>query len=232
MKPRASTRDMLDAIEHADVEGDQEWTLDDFNVLPMGPQPMSRVLSYDDSAAWLDVDPRDFDGLSPEERLAELASFRGPEWAARAAQWVANGVPPIVVIDAPVGDPEHLYQQIGDGRGRVNFALAMGLKTLPVVILKWKHPLTRANPSLKPHSISTQAARLLAGDIGLKGLRPDELEAFRRGLEIEHEHFGSVNGSWNTIAKITADHLDEDPDYYTKLDYWEAYASEVDLEDL
>lgn len=90
----------------------------------------------------------------------------------------------------------------------------------------------RNNPSLKPHSISTQAARLLAGDIGLKGLRPDELEAFRRGLEIEHEHFGSVNGSWNKIAKITADHLDEDPDYYTKLDYWEAYASEVDLEDL
>jgi hypothetical protein len=54
---------------------------------------------------------------------------------------LSEGVPPIVVIDAPVVDEAHLHRQIGDGRGRVNFALAMGLKTLPVVIMKWKHTL-------------------------------------------------------------------------------------------
>ena len=131
---------MLDAIQHADVYGDQGWTLDDFTILPMGEVPLSRVLGYED-CAWLDVDPEDFAGMSAEERLAELSSFRGPQWAARAAEWLSEGVPPIVVIDAPVVDEAHLYRQIGDGRGRVNFALAMGLKTLPVVIMKWKHPL-------------------------------------------------------------------------------------------
>lgn len=140
-RPRARAEDMLDAIQHADVYGDQGWTLDDFTILPMGEVPLSRVLGYED-CAWLDVDPKDFAGMSTEERLAELSSsFRGPKWAARAAEWLSEGVPPIVVIDAPVVDEAHLYRQIGDGRGRVNFALAMGLKTLPVVIMKWKHPL-------------------------------------------------------------------------------------------
>jgi hypothetical protein len=139
-RPRAREEDMLDAIQHADVYGDQGWTLDDFTILPMGEVPLSRVLGYED-CAWLDVDPKDFAGMSTEERLAELSSFRGPKWAARAAEWLSEGVPPIVVIDAPVVDEAHLYRQIGDGRGRVNFALAMGLKTLPVVIMKWKHPL-------------------------------------------------------------------------------------------
>ena len=144
-RPRAREEDMLDAIQHADVYGDQGWTLDDFTILPMGEVPLSRVLGYED-CAWLDVDPEDFAGMSAEDRLTELSSFRGPKWAARAAEWLSEGVPPIVVIDAPVADEDvadeaHLYRQIGDGRGRVNFALAMGLKTLPVVIMKWKHPL-------------------------------------------------------------------------------------------
>jgi predicted SprT family Zn-dependent metalloprotease len=139
-RPRAREEDMLDAIQHADVYGDQGWTLDDFTILPMGEVPLSRVLGYED-CAWIDVDPEDFAGMSAEERLTELSSFRGPKWAARAAEWLSEGVPPIVVIDAPVVDEAHLYRQIGDGRGRVNFALAMGLKTLPVVIMKWKHPL-------------------------------------------------------------------------------------------
>jgi hypothetical protein len=121
----------------------------------MGEVPLSRVLGYED-CAWLDVDPKDFAGMSTEERLAELSSFRGPKWAARAAEWLSEGVPPIVVIDAPVVDEAHLYRQIGDGRGRVNFALAMGLKTLPVVIMKWKHPLPRQNPLPLPEGFTTR----------------------------------------------------------------------------
>jgi hypothetical protein len=140
-RPRASEQDMLDAIQHADLYGDQGWTLDDFNILPMGEVPLSRVRGYEDWGGWIDVDPEDFAGMSTEERLAELSSFRGPKWAARAAEWLTKGIPPIVVIDAPIVDEAHLHRQIGDGRGRVNFALAMGLKTIPVVIMKWKHPL-------------------------------------------------------------------------------------------
>lgn len=90
---------------------------------------------------------------------------------------------------------------------------------------------TRRNPSLPKGSVSIQAARMLAADIGLRNLTKDELEQFRRGIEVEYEHLGTVKGNTNTIAKIAADHLDEDPHYYDKLDYWEAYASDVDLEE-
>lgn len=144
-KPRAREADMLDAIQHADLNGDQGWTLDDFQIIPLGEVPLSRVRSYEDWGAWIDVDPADFKGLSTEGRLVELASFRGSKWADRAAGWLKHGVPPIVVIDAPVVVVDYeLHRQIGDGRGRVNFALAMGLKTLPVVLMKWRHPLPPA----------------------------------------------------------------------------------------
>lgn len=88
----------------------------------------------------------------------------------------------------------------------------------------------RSNPELPRGSISIHAARLLAGDIGLH-LRGHDLEQFRRGLEVEHEHFHTVHGNWNTVAKIVADHLDEDPNYYTHMDIWSAYGHDVDLED-
>jgi hypothetical protein len=40
-----------------------------------------------------------------------------------------------------------------------------------------------------------------------------------------------VKGNWNTLAKIVADHLDEDPHYYDHLDIWKTYAQDVDLSD-
>jgi hypothetical protein len=89
---------------------------------------------------------------------------------------------------------------------------------------------TRRNPELPRGSVSAQAARMLAEDIGLS-LNATELEEFRRGLEVEHEHFHTARGNWNTIAKIVADHLDEDPNYYDKMDYWKAYGQDVDLDD-
>lgn len=135
-RPRAREQDMLDAIEHADLYG-QGWTLDDFIVSPLGEMPIDRIRGFDDFSSWVDVDPSDYEGLSVEERVEKLAEFRGPEWARRAAKWLTEGVPPIVVIDAP--DEDGLHEQIGDGRGRINFALAMGLESLPVVRMTWKN---------------------------------------------------------------------------------------------
>ena len=136
-RPRASEQDMLDAIEHADVYGDQGWTLDDFTITSLGAVPMDRIRSFDDFSSWVDVDPSDYEGLSVEDRVEKLAEFRGPEWAQRAEKWLTEGVPPIVVIDAP--DEDGMHEQIGDGRGRINFALAMGLESLPVVRMTWKN---------------------------------------------------------------------------------------------
>ena len=134
--PRASERDMLDAIQHADVYGDQGWTLDDFTITPLGEVSMDRISEFDDFSSWVDVDPSDYEGLSVEERIEKLSEFRGPKWSARAERWLKEGVPPIVVIDAPDSEGG-LHEQIGDGRGRINFALAMGLESLPVVTMTW-----------------------------------------------------------------------------------------------
>ena len=140
---RASERDMLDAIEHADLYGDQGWTIDDFVVTPLGEVSMDRIQAFDDFSSWVDVDPEDYEDMSAEERLDQLAEFRGPKWAQRAETWLVDGVPPIVVIDAP-DEEGRMHEQIGDGRGRINFALAMGLESLPVVVMRWKH--ARENP--------------------------------------------------------------------------------------
>jgi hypothetical protein len=164
MKPDID--DLNDAIQHADVYGDQEWTLADFTVVPLGEQTLARIRQHEDWGGWIDVDPRDYEGLSVEERLAELESFRGAAWVERAREWLKTGVPPIVIIDAPTVVDYQLERQLGDGRGRVNFALAMGLKKLPVVLLKWKHPLAKKpvdNPA--PHARFNALARSIGVDV-------------------------------------------------------------------
>lgn len=145
---KASVKDMEDAIQHADTYGDQGWTINDFKIINLGEISLERIADYDDFSSWVDIDPEEFSGLSTDERLALLADFRGQEWANRAATWLKTGVPPIVVIEAPVVSENELYQQIGDGRGRVNFAFAMGLETLPVVLMKWKHKLPKNKGTL------------------------------------------------------------------------------------
>lgn len=136
-----SRRDLEDAIKHADVYGDQGWTVEDFDVEDLGKISLRKLREFDGVDAWLDVSAEDFKGLSTEDRLEQLKSFRGPQWAERAAKWVKDGVPPIVVIEAPTESdatdvPMHV--QIGDGRGRVNFAVALGLKSVPVVYMRYR----------------------------------------------------------------------------------------------
>jgi hypothetical protein len=145
LPPQAVESDLLDAIEHADVYGDQGWTLDDFDVRYVGPKSLSAIRQYEDWGGWIDTAPEDYADLSPEERLAQLEGFRGKKWAERAAHWYATGkVPPVVAIEAPIVSEDQLDWQLGDGRGRINFALAMGLRTLPVIEMRWKG--ARANP--------------------------------------------------------------------------------------
>lgn len=115
---------MLDAIQHADVYGDRQWSLKDFEVRYLGYLTVAELGSYDDLSSWMDVhspdDLRDF-------RQGEM--LYGPD----------ENMPPVIVITAP--DPEegetHLrtgtssgscHTQIGDGRGRINWANAHGAR--------------------------------------------------------------------------------------------------------
>lgn len=43
------------------------------------------------------------------------------------------------------------------------------------------------------------------------------LDQFNTGFSAELEHSGTVDNNLVTVARIVLDHLEEDPEYYTKL---------------
>lgn len=66
-------------------------------------------------------------------------------------------------------------------------------------------------------------------DIGNSLSIPAELmDAFVQGYKIELEHEDTVNGDKIIVGKIARDHLNEDPDYYTKLETIEGSENEED----
>jgi hypothetical protein len=132
----ASTSDMLDAIQHADIDN-KGWTLSDFDVVDLGMLSYDDLLGYDDLSGWLEFTPGELKGMQDvgDEVYEDLAHYRGEDFAERALQWKREGFPPIVIITAPVEDS--LHTQIGDGRGRVNIAVAFGLP-IPAVHLIWR----------------------------------------------------------------------------------------------
>ncbi len=123
-----SRQDLEDAIEHADAYGSAGWTPEDFSLEFLGNLTPDQIGEHDDLSSWVELDPEDFKGLNMKEKIALLADFRGLDWAQRALGWLKRGIPPIVVIEYP--DPEEgtPREEIGDGRGRVNLAIALGLK--------------------------------------------------------------------------------------------------------
>lgn len=83
---------------------------------------------YDDISSWLEVEPNEIKNMSKNDRIIFLKQLRG----SYAKNWINDGIPAIILIDLPE------FKAIGDGRGRTNFAIGMGYKTVPVVIAKLK----------------------------------------------------------------------------------------------
>lgn len=134
----ASQQDMLHAIEHAS-NGQQPWGLDDFQVVDLGQITYDDLRHFDDLGSWLDFEHGELVDASPEELEAELAHFRGIEFAERASWWLGSGFPPIVIITHPDpwGEEEGEHTEIGDGRGRTNVAIALDLP-IPATHLIYK----------------------------------------------------------------------------------------------
>lgn len=133
---QVSTSDMLDAIQHADISN-KGWTLDDFDIEDLGMLDYDDLQYYDDLSGWLEFSPgelRDMQDVG-DEVYKDLAHYRGEEFAKRALEWKQHGFPPVVIITTP--DEGGLQTQIGDGRGRVNVAVAFGLP-IPAVHLIWR----------------------------------------------------------------------------------------------
>lgn len=162
---KPSLKDLGDAIDHADIDG-VGWDLNDFSLTFLGNLSLDDIGQYDDLSSWLELDPRDFRGLSVKDKARELAGFRGMEWAQRSLEWLRTGIPPIVVIEYP--DPEEGVPTtvIGDGRGRTNFAAAFGL-TIPTWKLTHKSLVESMKTTLRELKLLIQesVSRTLVKDI-------------------------------------------------------------------
>lgn len=116
--PKPDDKHLLDAIDHAD-NWQEGWTLKDFTLRYEGYLTVDDIGEFDDTYGWLEAHEPD-----------DLRSFRQGSFAGEPRE-----MPPIVLITAPDEDPDdpggdriRCHTQVGDGRGRVNFANVHGLR--------------------------------------------------------------------------------------------------------
>jgi hypothetical protein len=109
LPPQPKRENMLDAIQHANWEG-HKWTLSNFELKYEGYLTVDEIRQFDDLSGWLEA-----------SEPADMETFRKGSFSGEARE-----MPPIIVITAP--DEGRPYTQIGDGRGRVNFAAAHNMR--------------------------------------------------------------------------------------------------------
>lgn len=122
-------QDVRDAFQHFDQLYDDAADPDNFTA----HKTMIAINEIpDDLYGWLEVEDGELAGASREEVLEWARDYRGDYFADIVADILDNGFPAIVVAD---GDE---VAGVGDGRGRVNLAVALGMTELPAVILREK----------------------------------------------------------------------------------------------
>ena len=125
---RYADRDIEDALDHAYDFG-ASTDPSDYKITREEHVPIEDVLYHDDYSSWGEWEPGELAALDAEA-MQELESYRGVGWAHKALGWLEEGIPAIVVVEG-VG--------ISDGRGRVNFAVGMGIDSVPVIWMKPKN---------------------------------------------------------------------------------------------
>ena len=120
--------DIDDALTCYNMEAEEP--LDYFSISEIEYKTIEELREYGDFGSWVEIEPDSLKGLSDNEKMKEISSFRGGRWPDIALDWIREcSVPPIVVIEGKE------RTMIGDGRGRINVAVGMGWKSLPVVFL-------------------------------------------------------------------------------------------------
>lgn len=135
MKPSPKKQDILDAIEHAEGCVQEKFSPNEFKLRYYGFLPPFFLRKYDDIDSWLEFDKED-KNLSTENKMELLRDFRGSKWAKMAYSWLENGIPPVILISIPMSEKE-LIPMVGDGRGRISFAVLFN-KKVPVYHLIYK----------------------------------------------------------------------------------------------
>jgi len=132
--------DLKDAIKHI---GGYNLEINDFEIKNLGEVTIDWIEYYEDISSWIEVDKEDYKGMDFNEKVEQF------KYDTERIRLVNNlkewGISPIVMITAPI-DPDtgefdengRIETQLGDGRGRVNFAIAFGLKKLPAVNMVYK----------------------------------------------------------------------------------------------
>lgn len=130
----ATWKDLRDGLEMVSESFGEDGPFEAKKISKPKLMTLEDVGSYDDVGAWLDIEEGELVGLDDEELRDRLSSFRGGEWADRAMSWRgADGVwrlPTIAIFVGPT------FSSLGDGRGRYNLAVGLGLKRIPVSIVE------------------------------------------------------------------------------------------------
>lgn len=120
-------QDLHDALDHA-YEGEAP-PLESFSVSRVDLLRLADVYHFDDVGAWAEWSKGEL--RNEEDLLEALTPFRGAAWATKAISWEPATMPPIVIVERADG-----FTCVGDGRGRVSYALGVGWSALPAVFLK------------------------------------------------------------------------------------------------
>ena len=131
-KIASTNNDIKDAINHAIMQEDYTFTgTACYDVVGQDNFSISEIMNWDDYSSWGEWDEGELRDQSNEEMYEEVSSFRGSAWADRAFNWLKIGFPPIILVETLDAG-----MFVGDGRGRLSFANGLGIKELPVMLLK------------------------------------------------------------------------------------------------
>jgi len=117
-------RDILDALDHLEDYADKPLDLEDFDIHRTW-MTIEDFYYYDDIDAWLNTVPGELKNASQSELFRWTRQLRGDHFE----DLIDNGITAVVVMDATWA------WGIGDGRGRINLAIALGIEELPVLYL-------------------------------------------------------------------------------------------------
>ena len=127
-----SIHDIQDALEHASsfvtkLDGGilPSWW---FDITEIPKFPINELYEYEDINNWLETERGELVNVSNNDVRDYLGKLRG----SHAKKWPKEKFSPIIIVDTPI------FTCIGDGRGRVNFAIGMNYKYIPALMLKLK----------------------------------------------------------------------------------------------
>ena len=125
---QVEAEDVADALDHvSDFDAD----VTSFSETKPALLPLRDLYRYDDVSSWAEWQRGELLELDPDEREEELKAFRGKNWAKLACTWrTPSDMPPIVIVTGPS------FSGVGDGRGRVSYAIGMNWSAIPAVFVR------------------------------------------------------------------------------------------------